>query len=118
MALDRVLSNPLTEDEANSLTSEEKEWLKAWNRAGEIPGEDGPEVLDPLDPNGVNKAAREALAGADSDQYTDMSNEDLQDELRKRELPVSGNKADLQARLREDDANNAGSGEAGGSNPE
>jgi hypothetical protein len=111
MALERTLSKPLTEDEANSLTDEEKDWLRSWNREGEIPGEDGPAAQDSLDPNGVNKAAREALeSGVESndDQYSSMSNDELQDELRSRDLPVSGNKAELQARLREDDANNGG----------
>lgn len=37
------------------------------------------------------------------DQYDAMNLDQLQDELRGRTLPVSGNKAELQARLREDD---------------
>lgn len=89
MALKRVLSNPLTEDEANSLTSDEKEWLKSWNRHAEIPGEDAP-------------AEDDGDVGDDSD-YNDQSVEELKDELRRRDLPVSGSKDDLIARLEADD---------------
>jgi hypothetical protein len=97
MALDRVLSTPLTEAEANSLTDEEKEWLRNWNRQGEIPGEDSAPAVNPLYPNG------QPDAGTAGD-YSDMTNDELRDALRDRDLPTSGNKDDLIARLQEDDA--------------
>jgi len=40
---------------------------------------------------------------AEDSQYADKTNEELQDELRDRDLPVSGNKEELIARLEEDD---------------
>ena len=46
----------------------------------------------------------------DSDEdltYADLSKDDLKELLEQRELPVSGNKAELIARLEEDDAANA-----------
>lgn len=47
------------------------------------------------------------LTGADGEPvepgYTDMTNDQLKDELRKRDLPVSGNNAELVQRLRDDD---------------
>lgn len=90
MGLKRVLSNPLTEDEAKSLTKDEKTWLRNWNRHGEIPGEEAPESED------------DGSGGGDTD-YEDQSVEELKDELRRRDLPISGNKTELIARLEEDD---------------
>lgn len=90
MSLKRVLSNPLTEDEAKSLTEDEKAWLRSWNRAGEIPGEDEPESEDDGD-------------DAEDSDYSEWSIEELKDALRTRGLPVSGNKDELVARLEEDD---------------
>jgi hypothetical protein len=75
-----------------TLTEEEKVWLRNWNRADEIPGEgdaDGSDAGDDDDEEG--------------DEYDDMLADDLKEELRKRDLPVSGNKDELIARLREDD---------------
>lgn len=93
MGLKRELSTPLTEDEAKSLTKDEKEWLRSWNRHDEIPGEEAPEPA----------AADDGTAGGDSD-YQDLTAEELKDKLRSRDLPVSGNKDELVARLEEDDA--------------
>lgn len=42
--------------------------------------------------------------GQTSEDYGDMTNEQLQDELRERELPVSGAKPELVQRLKDDDA--------------
>lgn len=89
MGLKRELHNPLTEEEANSLTKDEKEWLRNWNRHDEIPGEDAPEGEDALEP--------------EDDGYDDMTNAELQTLLRARGLPVSGNHDELVARLEADD---------------
>lgn len=100
--LKRELSTPLTEDEANSLTEDEKVWLRSWNRGAEIPGETGDSadvVVDSLFPNGQS----DPDADDDATPYDDMTNEDLREELAKRDLPVSGNKAELIERLVTDD---------------
>jgi hypothetical protein len=99
MGLKRELSNPLSEDEAKSLTNDEKAWLRSWNRAGEIPGEDGPKQANTLDPNGTGADGGTEPAGS----YDDMGVGDLKDLLKQRELPVSGNKQDLIDRLTADD---------------
>ena len=44
------------------------------------------------------------------DDYDSMTNDDLREELEDRDLPTSGNKADLIARLRENDAAQANEG--------
>lgn len=91
MGLKRELSNPLTEEEADSLTKDEKEWLRSWNRHAEIPGEDVP---------GDDGDGDEDEGDED---YDSMNVDDLQDLLRDRGLPVSGNKQELIDRLVEDD---------------
>lgn len=109
MALERVLSNPLTEDEAKSLTDEEKDWLRSWNRESEIPGEteDSNPVADSLYPNGVDSVPGMGEDDGDGDttKYDDLTNDELRDLLADRELPTSGNKADLIERLVADDEN-------------
>jgi len=109
----RVGFGPLDPDTAKSLTDEEKDWLRSWNRESEIPGEDEGDgeqpLVNTLDPNDFHRQAAEAAQsqanGEDvEDEYSDMDVDGLKDELRDRGLPVSGNKADLQQRLREDDA--------------
>lgn len=90
MGLKRELHNPLTEEEASTLTKDEKVWLRSWNRHDEIPGEEPP-------------APEDAGDGEESD-YDDMSIEELKTILRARDLPVSGNKDELIARLEEDDS--------------
>lgn len=109
MALERELHNPLTDSEASSLTDEEKDWLRSWNREGEIPGEDASAALDPLDPNGRNREDRINMQKHEEEsasKYDGWSNSDLSDELEKRGLPKSGNKAEMIERLEEDDAAN------------
>jgi hypothetical protein len=74
------------------------EWLKSWN----VDVDNMPELKD-------NKAATESQADNDSadepdDDYDDWTAEQLRKELANRELSQSGNKAELIARLREDDA--------------
>lgn len=93
----RVNHGPVDPD--LTLTKAEKEWLRSWNRHSEIPGEDAPEPTgDPNpDPN----------AGGEAKKYDDLTNDELKDLLSERDLPVSGNKADLVARLEEDDASKA-----------
>lgn len=88
--LKRELSNPLTEDEAKSLTRTEKEWLRSWNRHDEIPGEEAPGGEDDEDTSGAVD-------------YNDLTKDELKEELRSRDLPVSGNHDELVARLEEDD---------------
>lgn len=90
----RELHNPITDKEANSLTSDEKDWLRNWNREDEIPGE-GSEDAEPEDDEGE---------GDGDGEYDGLSNDQLREELANRELPTGGNKADLVARLEEDDA--------------
>jgi hypothetical protein len=86
----RELSDPLTD--------EDKAWMRARNLP--IPGED--------DEAGVAQAIQqpdENDPGDDeSDDYNDWKNATLRNELSNRDLPTSGNKADLVARLQEDDA--------------
>lgn len=82
-----------------TLTAAEKDFLRAWNRQGEIDGEPNSPDINPLDPNGVADAAADAAAG----QYDGLSIDDLKEALRNRELPVSGNKAALIERLNDDD---------------
>jgi SAP domain len=83
----RVGHGPLDEDVANSLTPEEKAWLRSWNRGDEIPGGD------------------EETEAPDADAaYEDYTNDQLRAELSERGLPLSGNKAELIERLEEDDA--------------
>jgi hypothetical protein len=92
MALKRRLSKPLTEDEASSLTEDEKVWLRSWNRGSEIPGED-----DDQDDDSEDEDEEEG------DDYSDLSVDELKAELKERDLPTSGNKDDLVQRLVEDD---------------
>lgn len=87
----RVDHGPVDED--LTLTEAEKAWLRAWNRHDEIPGESAPESDEDGDDDGSDG----------DDGYEDMSVDDLKAELAKRDLPVSGNKAALVARLEEDD---------------
>jgi hypothetical protein len=109
----------MREMDMNNLTDEDKAWLRSWNR--EIPGEDGAgvqQVLVPGNPPGgeTNPAANAAMfepgAGPDPfdgqeppDDYNDWTGDQLSWELGNRGLPKSGKKADLVARLIEDDEN-------------
>lgn len=107
----RELSDPLTE--------EDKAWLRSWNRQGEIPGEESGATtaeLVPGNPPGgeTNPASADFVQGAGPDpfdgeeppeDYNDWTNKQLQHELGTRNLPKSGGKADMVARLEEDDAN-------------
>lgn len=84
----RVGHGPLDPEVAESLTAEEKEWLRSWNRGDEIPGGDEEETEAP-DPDAS---------------YEDWTNDQLRAELSGRELPTGGVKAELVERLEEDDA--------------
>lgn len=86
----RVDHGPIDEDIVDSLTDQEKEWLRSWNRHDEIPGEDAPEADDDEET-------------AEDDGYDGLTNAELQELLKARGLPTSGNKDDLVARLEEDD---------------
>jgi hypothetical protein len=104
----RELSNPLTD--------EDKDWLRSWNRADEIPDNDGSaqvstELVPGMPPGGeTNPANQDALVdpfGGEEppEDYNDWTNAQLQSELGNRNLPKSGSKAQLVSRLEEDDAN-------------
>lgn len=75
------------------------EWLKSWN----VDVDNMPELKEQ-----TSKGSTESddATGDDSvdDDYDKWTNEELREELNKRELPQNGNKAELIARLREDDA--------------
>lgn len=74
-----------------TLTKEEKAWLRSWNRHAEIPGESAPE------PSG------DGDDGGGSEDYDSKNVPELRDLLKDRDLPTAGNKAELVARLEEDD---------------
>jgi hypothetical protein len=107
----KELSDPLTEDD--------KAWLRSWNRGHEIPGEEGTgiqQVLVPGNPPGgeTNPAAvtfepsngPDPFEGQDPpEDYKDWTGDQLSWELGNRGLPKTGKKADLVARLEEDDEN-------------
>jgi hypothetical protein len=111
----RELSDPLTE--------EDKVWLRSWNRGNEIPGEEGGGVQTVLipgappggetNPANPNAPVSQGSEGGDDpfdgeeppEDYNDWTSKQLAWELGNRELPKSGNKPDLVARLEEDDAN-------------
>lgn len=106
----RKLSDPLTEDD--------KAWLRAWNRQGEIPNEEAGATTSELVPGNppggeTNPAANTSLTSDDDpfngqeppEDYNDWTVPQLQHELGQRELPKSGNKPELVARLEEDDEN-------------
>ena len=52
----------------------------------------------------MNRSAQEVQSAATVDEYSDLSNAELSDLLKERELPHSGSKAELVARLQESDA--------------
>lgn len=104
----KQLSDPLTEDD--------KAWLRSWNRENEIPGEEDGGVQQLLvpgaPPGGETNPAKTDAPEVDlfdgeepPEDYNDWTVPQLQGELGTRSLPKSGNKADLVARLEEDDAN-------------
>lgn len=72
-------------------------------RSGQTVAED---QGDPDEPVGEGNDATDEGGGDETveDEYSDMTVAELQDEAESRDLSKSGNKADLQARLREDDA--------------
>jgi hypothetical protein len=53
---------------------------------------------------GANASTEDDEEGDEDEGYQSQSVDDLKDELRRRDLPVSGNKDELVARLEEDDA--------------
>lgn len=89
----RVDHGPIDEDIVDELTEDEKAWLRSWNRGDEIPDEEA---------DATNADDEDDEEDEDSD-YSEMSNDELRDELKRRDLPVSGNKDELIARLEEDD---------------
>lgn len=105
----RELSEPLTE--------EDKVWLRSWNRGNEIPGEEDTGVQHLLvpgaPPGGETNPANPDNPEPDVDpfngeeppeDYNDWNSDQLKYELGNRDLPKSGKKSDLVARLEEDDA--------------
>lgn len=110
-----------------NLTDDDKAWLRSWNRGGEIPGEeDGATTTTDLvpgnPPGGETNPANtgeeftqgqgpDPFAGQEPpDDYNDWTGDQLRWELGNRNLPKSGNKPDLVARLEEDDENDDGDG--------
>lgn len=105
----RQLSDPLTE--------EDKDWLRSWNRQGEIPGEEPgvDQLLVPGAPPGGETNPVKTTAPPDEtdpfngedppEDYNDWTGDQLRWELGNRELPKSGKNSDLVKRLEEDDAN-------------
>jgi hypothetical protein len=101
----RELSDPLTD--------EDKAWLRSRNMP--IPGEEGDEARaqviqtspETSGPAGTEVKPEDAPALSPGE-YDDATNAQLQTELGRRELPKSGNKDELLARLREDDASREG----------
>lgn len=93
--LKRDLHGPLEDDVADSLTTEEKDWLRSWNRADEIPGED---------------------SGDGSQDYNKMKKDDLLGEIEARNagrpeedhiVPDGDKKDNLVAALEADDEDQA-----------
>lgn len=86
-------------EQHKSLGDEEyKKWLRSWNQ-------DPAEVIPGEDKTTTESQASDAPAGDEpDDDYDEWTAEELRKELAKRELSQSGNKAELIARLREDDA--------------
>lgn len=88
----KKLSNPLTEDD--------KAWLRSWNRGDEIPDEDATETTETK----TETEGEDPFDGQEPpDDYNDWNTKQLAHELGVRELPKGGNKAELVARLVEDD---------------
>lgn len=104
--------------DVDNLSAEDKAWLESWNGSRDPVGYTSPNSPTAQFPeaavaqrfdgpaDGSSTDSGRASGGSDSGQY-DMTVEELQHELRNRDLPVSGNKAELQDRLREDDLSNA-----------
>lgn len=92
----RKLSKPLN--------AEDKAWLRSWNRDHEIPGDEAQSV-ETTDTVGTgDKSDEDPFHGEEPpDDYNDWNVAQLQHELGQRELPKSGNKGELVARLVEDD---------------
>ncbi len=86
----QVDHGPVPED--ITLNEADKAWLRMWNRHDEIPGEEAP-----------GSAEEDGEDGGDAAEYSDYTVDELKDKLRERELPVSGSKEELVARLEEDD---------------
>lgn len=103
----------------DNLTDDDKAWLRAWNRGGEIPGEDAGATTtelvqgnppggetNPANPDFVQGQGPDPFAGEEPpEDYNDWTADQLRFELGNRNLPKSGNKPDLVARLEEDDEN-------------
>lgn len=88
------------------------DWLRSWNvdvdaalaaAAGEPVEEEFKPVGEPTDEDITPKPAAAPATESNGDDYDEWTNEELRDELEKRELSKSGNKGELIARLREDD---------------
>jgi SAP domain-containing protein len=84
-------------------------WLRTWNvevpqpAEGQAPAQTDDTVEAQADKDGEPAVNVDPDAPARGDDYDEWTNEELRDELEKRELSKSGNKAELVARLREDD---------------
>jgi len=79
-------------------------WLKMWNVQIPAGVEEGkaPEA-EPQPEPATAEAGSMAVEDDRADDYDEWTNDELREELEKRELSKSGNKDELIARLREDD---------------
>jgi hypothetical protein len=92
------------------LSDADREYLETRARQDLIAQNDDEHGVDPDDNEG-DLSSREAEqanlqieeAEVIEDDYSEMTNEELREELAGRDLSTGGNKAELQARLREDD---------------
>lgn len=63
-----------------------------------------PDEVYPVNVEPSIQAGDGDAASTEDDEYSDMTNEELREELESRDLSKSGSKAEMQARLRKDDA--------------
>ncbi len=103
-------SKPKAEQSGDDASGEQEEEVNPTKGEPNSPGAQAP-VVDPNDPDGDGQSELNGDDDEDDeddgDWYEDegVTNDHLKDELGKRELSKSGNKEELIARLREDDAN-------------
>ena len=98
----------MRELDLDNLSDEDKAWMKSRNMP--IPGEDEDAeqpVPESIRPTAANDGALvDGNADDDSEDYAQWSNAKLREELGERDLPLSGTKAEMVARLQEDDSRN------------
>jgi len=95
------LSQPLSDEDRAYLDSRARHDLIALNdeEHGVTHEDDAPTTSSQAEQANLQVDAEEDI----EDEYSSMTNDDLRAELEDRDLPTSGNKADLLARLRAND---------------